>query len=243
MPKIERLLDRVLRERWATDKAEALDLIYSGGIEVESRINTNPNSGVKAVSSVRKTRSMPWASRGAYKLLTAFRAFDVKPTGLVCLDVGASTGGFTDVLLAYGANQVYAVDVGYGQLISRLACDSRVKVYDRCNARTLNRNSFDPKPAFVTGDASFISLKALLPALKDCAAPGSLFVLLIKPQFELAAHLIPAGGIVRDAGLQRQACNGVIDCATRLGLELKGLVPSDLSGTKGNLEFLACFTS
>lgn len=241
MSKIEPLWKRLVVEGWAEDKDHALEMIARGEIEVSGQPCTNPRTSIKAETSVRLSRPQPWASRGAYKLLTALQHFNLSPQGEICLDVGASTGGFTDVLLHYGAKVVYALDVGYGQLISRLAMDPRVLVYDRTNARTLGEHSFEEKPAFVVSDASFISLVSLMPALHLCSSHRARFLLLIKPQFELPAELVPEGGVVRDEGLHLQACNSVTQKASDLGWRTIGIVPSHLKGTKGNQEYLACF--
>ncbi len=158
--------------------------------------------------------------------------------GRRCLDVGASTGGFTDVLLRYGAREVVAVDVGYGQLVWRLRTDPRVFVLDRTNARHLSLDQVGEPVELVVGDLSFISLELVLPALRACAAPGADFVLLVKPQFEVGRELLGAGGVVRDVALHASAVRSVAQAALGLGLGVRGVVASPLPGPAGNVEYL-----
>ncbi|MEX5635462.1 TlyA family RNA methyltransferase [Parafrankia sp. FMc2] len=158
--------------------------------------------------------------------------------GRRCLDVGASTGGFTDVLLRYGAREVVAVDVGYGQLVWRLRADPRVLVLDRTNARHLSLEQVGEPVELVVGDLSFISLELVLPALRACAVPGADFVLLVKPQFEVGRELLGAGGVVRDVALHASAVRSVAEAALGLGLGVRGVVASPLPGPAGNVEYL-----
>ena len=179
-----------------------------------------------------------WASRGAHKLIGALDAFpDVVVQGRRCLDAGASTGGFTDVLLRRGAREVVAVDVGYGQLVWRLQTDDRVRQFDRTNVRTLTPEAIGGAADLIVADLSFISLKLVLPALAACAAPDADFVPMVKPQFEVGRDRLGAGGVVRDLGHRADAVAGVVAAAGSLGWGLAGVVASPLPGPSGNVEF------
>jgi 23S rRNA (cytidine1920-2'-O)/16S rRNA (cytidine1409-2'-O)-methyltransferase len=179
-----------------------------------------------------------WASRAGEKLEAALDAFAVECRDRVCLDAGASTGGFTDVLLSRGAARVYAVDVGHGQLLPRLAGDSRVIVLDRTNLRHLEELPGEA-PTLVTLDVSFISLRLVLPAVARLA-PGADVVALFKPQFELGRDAVPRGGVVRDQAAAHQAAVGFLEwCAAQLRAEpLGGPIPAPIRGTRGNQELL-----
>jgi 23S rRNA (cytidine1920-2'-O)/16S rRNA (cytidine1409-2'-O)-methyltransferase len=180
--------------------------------------------------------SLPYVSRGGFKLAAALDGFEVSPLGCICADIGASTGGFTDVLLQRGATRVYALDVGYGQLAWKLRQDPRVVVMDRTNVRYLERL---PEPVqIVTVDVSFISLEHIFaPARRFLSASGDL-IALIKPQFEAGKGQVGRGGIVRDANVHRTVVEKVIGLAERAGLVVLGLMRSPIHGTEGNLEFL-----
>jgi 23S rRNA (cytidine1920-2'-O)/16S rRNA (cytidine1409-2'-O)-methyltransferase len=179
-----------------------------------------------------------YASRGGRKLAGALAAFPgLVVAGQQCLDAGASTGGFTDVLLRAGAAHVTAVDVGYGQLAWALRSDERVTVLDRLNVRQLQPGQISPPPGLVTADLSFISLTLALPALAACARPDADFVLLVKPQFEVGRGRVGSGGVVRDPGLRADAVTSVATAAARLGLGVAGLAASPLPGPAGNVEY------
>ena len=179
-----------------------------------------------------------YASRGGRKLAGALAAWaGLRVTGRRCLDAGASTGGFTDVLLRAGAAQVVAVDVGYGQLAWRLRSDPRVTVLDRVNVRQLAPEQVAPPPGLVTADLSFISLTLVLPALTTCASPDADFVLLVKPQFEVGKGRVGAGGVVRDPQLRAAAVDRVASAAAGLGLGAAGITASPLPGPAGNVEY------
>ena len=176
-------------------------------------------------------------SRGGHKLAGALAAFDgLVVAGRRCLDAGASTGGFTDVLLRAGAAHVVAVDVGYGQLAWSLQTDERVTVLDRVNVRSLSPAQVAPPPELVVADLSFISLALVLPALVSCAAPEADFVVMVKPQFEVGKEQV-GGGVVRDPALRGAAVAGVAEAAARLGLGVAGLTASPLPGPSGNVEY------
>jgi len=183
-----------------------------------------------------------YVSRGGHKLagaLAAFDGFDVK--GKRCLDAGASTGGFTDVLLRAGAAHVVAADVGYGQLAWSLRTDERVTVLDRVNVRSLDPALVAPPPPVVVADLSFISLSLVLPALAACAAPDADFALMVKPQFEVGRGRVGAGGVVRSPEDRAAAVRSVCDTAWSLGLGVRGVTASPLPGPSGNVEYFVWF--
>jgi 23S rRNA (cytidine1920-2'-O)/16S rRNA (cytidine1409-2'-O)-methyltransferase len=180
-----------------------------------------------------------YASRGAYKLLAALDHFGVEVAGRCALDVGASNGGFTDVLLQRGAAHVIALDVGYGQLAERLRIDERVTVIDRTNIRYVTTATLPYSPNLVTVDTSFISLKLVLPAILKLVAPMSEIIVLIKPQFEVGKANVGRGGIVRDPSRRQRAVNQILGLASALGLESAGVIESPIQGASGNHEYLA----
>ncbi|MFQ5619179.1 MAG: TlyA family RNA methyltransferase [Rhodospirillales bacterium] len=234
-------LDQLLVERGLADsrsRARALimaGLVYSGTRRLDK-------AGVRLAPDARlevKGRGHPWASRGGIKLAHGLDHFRIDPRGLVCLDVGASTGGFTDVLLSRGAARVYAVDVGRGQLAWKLRGDDRVVVLERTNARHLTRDMVPDPVALIVCDVSFIGLETALPAPLALAAPGAWLVALIKPQFEVGKGRVGKGGVVRDADLHREVCARIRAwLADRPGWCVRGITESPVTGPSGNKEFL-----
>jgi len=183
----------------------------------------------------------PFVSRGGIKLANALDALRIEVEGRACLDIGASTGGFTDCLLQRGAARVIALDVGYGQLDWGLRNDPRVAVLERTNARHLAPEALPFAPELVTVDVAFISLRLVLPAVVRCLAPAGELLALVKPQFEVGRERVGKGGVVRDPEHRRDALRAVAAAAAELGLTLRGLAPSGLPGPKGNLEtFVWC---
>ena len=180
----------------------------------------------------------PWVSRGGLKLDHALACFGVDPQGLAALDIGASTGGFTDVLLARGAARVFAVDVGYGQLASRLRDEPRVRVLERTNARNLSAVQVPDAIDLVVCDASFIGLRTILPAPLALAVPSARLIALIKPQFEAGRGRVGKGGIVRDTAVHAEVCAAIRDWLEARGWPVTGLVESPIRGRDGNTEFL-----
>jgi 23S rRNA (cytidine1920-2'-O)/16S rRNA (cytidine1409-2'-O)-methyltransferase len=178
----------------------------------------------------------PWVGRGGMKLAHALREFSIDVAGKTCVDIGASTGGFTDVMLKSGATKVYAIDVGYGQLDQSLRNDARVVNREKTNARYLSEVDFDEPIAFVSVDVSFISLKLILPAVAKFLR-GEL-VALIKPQFEVGKRDVGKGGIVRDEDRRREAVEGVVQFARESGFEVRGVIESPVRGAEGNVEYL-----
>jgi 23S rRNA (cytidine1920-2'-O)/16S rRNA (cytidine1409-2'-O)-methyltransferase len=186
---------------------------------------------------VEEDTGQDWVSRGAHKLLGALDAFDVDPTGRRCLDAGASTGGFTEVLLRRGAAHVVAVDVGYGLIAWSLRTDERVTVVERVNARNLEPAQVGEPASLVVADLSFIPLGLVLPALVRCATPDADLLPMVKPQFEVGKDKLPAGGVVRDPAARADTVRRVARQAAELGLGVLGVTASPLPGPSGNVEF------
>ena len=186
-----------------------------------------------------KGRGHPWVSRGGLKLEHALDYFSIDPAGSIALDVGASTGGFTDVLLARGAARVYAVDVGYGQLAAKLRSDPRVVLLERVNARTLTRAEVPEPVDFIVCDASFIGLETVLPAPLALASERARLIALIKPQFEVGKGRVGKGGVVRDPALRREVCDRIVAWLdAQADWRVEGLTESPILGADGNQEFL-----
>ena len=183
----------------------------------------------------------PYVGRGGLKLEKALKVFDVEPAGLTCMDVGASTGGFTDVLLQNGARKVYAIDVGCGQLDPLLASDKRVVSMERCNARSLTPDMFDERPSLAVMDVSFISITLILPAVFSVLGEEGRLISLIKPQFEAGRDKIGKHGIVSRPSAHIEVLRRVVDFAPTLGWRIRALDFSPIAGGSGNLEFLADF--
>jgi 23S rRNA (cytidine1920-2'-O)/16S rRNA (cytidine1409-2'-O)-methyltransferase len=230
------LVARGLAESRAKAQAMSLaGLVWSGDRRLDK-----PGYMLPADTKLEcRGRTHPWVSRGGVKLAHALDHFGIDPTGMVALDVGASTGGFTDVLLQRGAARVYAVDVGHGQLDWKLRQDQRVVVLERCNARYLTEAEIPERPGLVVCDASFISLTTVLPAALDLAAPGARLIALIKPQFEVGKGRVGKGGVVRDPALHKEVCNAITAwLASSPGWAVLGLTESPIRGPEGNVEFL-----
>jgi 23S rRNA (cytidine1920-2'-O)/16S rRNA (cytidine1409-2'-O)-methyltransferase len=234
-------LDSLLVERGLVEsraKAQALVLagkVYSGEKRLEKPgMQVGPDLPLEV-----RGEDHPWVSRGGVKLDFALSHFALSPLGLVCLDIGASTGGFTDVLLARGAARVHAVDVGHGQLAWKLRTDSRVVVHERLNARFLTRAHVPEEVGALTCDASFIGLRTVLPAGLALCAPGAWAVALIKPQFEAGPARVGKGGVVRDAAVHREVCAEITAWwAEQPGWRVLGVAESPIRGPQGNREFL-----
>lgn len=232
-----RLDAELVRRGLARSRQQAAELIEQGRVAVRGVVAGKPATVVDRDTPVivRETGQREWASRGAHKLIGALDALDVDVAGVRCLDAGASTGGFTDVLLDRGAAHVVAVDVGYGQLVWRLRSDERVTVHDRTNVRALAPDDIGGPVAVTVADLSFISLRTVLPALVACTE--GLLLPMVKPQFEVGRERLGSGGVVRDPQLRRSALVGVATAARELGLVLRGAVASPLPGPSGNVEF------
>jgi 23S rRNA (cytidine1920-2'-O)/16S rRNA (cytidine1409-2'-O)-methyltransferase len=223
----------------AESRQRAQGLILAGAVLVDGHPVCRAAQPVSGRLSIElSVPEHPYVGRGGIKLAAALDAFRIDPAGTVALDVGASTGGFTDCLLQRGAAKVYAVDVGYGQLAWRLRQDPRVVVVDRCNARYLNREVIPEAVHLATIDVSFISLTLILPAVTVCLASEGEVVALVKPQFEVGKGKVGKGGIVRDEGLRRDAVDAVRRAACEQGWSWEGETPSPITGQKGNVEYL-----
>jgi 23S rRNA (cytidine1920-2'-O)/16S rRNA (cytidine1409-2'-O)-methyltransferase len=230
------LVDRGLAESRA--RAQALILagvVFSGSTRIDK-----PGTSLLADAALEvRGKDHPWVSRGGVKLDHALNYFGIDPSGLICLDVGASTGGFTDVLLARGAAKVYAVDVGHGQLAWKLRQDACVVVLERTNARHLTRAEIPEPIELIVCDASFIGLETVLPASLGLAAPGGCLIALIKPQFEVGPGRIGKGGVVRDPALHAEVCERIQAWLERQpGWRALGITESPITGPEGNIEFL-----
>jgi 23S rRNA (cytidine1920-2'-O)/16S rRNA (cytidine1409-2'-O)-methyltransferase len=236
-----RLDTELVRRGLARSREQAADLIAAGRVAVAGQTAGKAATQVgqdAAITVEESERGAEYASRGGRKLEGALAAFgDLVVAGRRCLDAGASTGGFTDVLLRAGAAEVVAVDVGYGQLAWALRTDPRVTVLDRVNVRQLTPEQVAPAPGLVTADLSFISLTLALPALAACAAADADFLLLVKPQFEVGKGRVGAGGVVRDPAQRETAVAGVAAAALQIGLGTAGVAASPLPGPSGNVEY------
>ena len=238
-----RLDAELVRRGLARSREQAQQLISDGRVRIAGSTATKPATQVDeaaAVTVVEAPDGPDYASRGAHKLLGALAAFDAAGTlvtGRRALDAGASTGGFTDVLLRRGAAHVLAVDVGYGQLAWSLRTDERVTVLDRTNVRSLTAADLPYRPELVVADLSFISLRLVLPAFAELVAPGADLLLMVKPQFEVGREALGAGGVVRDPGQRAEAVLTVARAAAGLGLGTAGVVASPLPGPSGNVEY------
>lgn len=230
------LVDRGLAESRARAQALILaGLVFSGERRVEKPGQTVADDAPLTVRGL----DHPWVSRGGIKLAAGLDAFCIDPTGAVAIDVGASTGGFTDVLLARGAHRVYSVDVGQGQLAWKLRSDPRVVVLERTNARYLTLAEVPEPVDLVVCDASFIGLETVLPASLLLTRPGARLVALIKPQFEVGRDRVGRGGVVRDAEARQGACDRIRDWLESLpGWRVLGIVESPITGPEGNVEYL-----
>ncbi|GAB20101.1 hemolysin [Gordonia effusa NBRC 100432] len=236
-----RLDAELVRRGLARSREHARELIEKGEVKVNGTPATKPATNITRDTPVIVAAvETKWASRGAHKLIGALAEFG--PRGVTvadkrCLDAGASTGGFTDVLLSEGAREVVAADVGYGQLVWRLRNDPRVIVHDRTNVRSLGPEVIGGQADLTVTDLSFISLRLVLPALASCTTMGGDLLPMVKPQFEVGKERVGAGGVVRDPALRISAVREVIADALGLGLELNGVVASPLPGPSGNVEY------
>ncbi|SDX97867.1 23S rRNA (cytidine1920-2'-O)/16S rRNA (cytidine1409-2'-O)-methyltransferase [Modestobacter sp. DSM 44400] len=240
MARRSRLDAELVRRGLARSREDAVALISEGRVLVSGQAATKPATGVEADTPVvvRTDPDRPrWVSRGAHKLLGALAAFPVEVAGRRALDAGASTGGFTEVLLSRDVREVVAVDVGYGELAWSLRTDERVVVHERTNVRELTPEGIGGPVDLVVADLSFISLRLVLPALTSCTRPDADLVPMVKPQFEVGRQRLGAGGVVRYPGLRAEAVLTVAQAAAELGWGTAGVVASPLPGPAGNVEF------
>lgn len=221
-------------------REQAQRLIIAGEVLVKGQPVTKPGTKVDDTLPITVKNKPKYVSRGGLKLEGALKAFPVKAEGKVCLDIGSSTGGFTDCLLQNGALRVHAVDVGTNQLVWKLRNDPRVIVKEQFNARYMTPDDLGEKVQLIVSDVSFISLTKILPAAYDCLQPGGDLLVLIKPQFELQPEDIGPGGIVRDSALHQRAVDKIRDfVVNELHHEWMGVADSPITGMEGNKEFLA----
>ena len=233
-------IDQLLTERGLAEsraRAQALilaGLVFSGERKIEKAGQTlAPDAALEV-----RGKDHPWVSRGGIKLAHALDHFGWDVTGAVALDIGSSTGGFTDVLLARGAAKVFAIDVGTNQLAWKLRQDPRVIVHEQTNARYLTREIVTEPVDIITCDASFIALAKVLDTALDLAAPGGRLAALVKPQFEAARDEIGKGGVVRDPAIHARVCAAAVAWVEQRGWHVEGVVPSPITGPEGNVEFL-----
>lgn len=233
-------LDILVQQQAGVSRSKAQGLIQTGQV-YDGAGNKLDKPGLRLeIAAPLEIREQPrFVSRGGEKLAGAFDAFPFSVDGHVCIDLGASTGGFTDCCLQRGARKVYAVDVGYGQLAWQLRQDERVVVMERCNARNLTPELFDEPPSRFVADCSFISLRIILPPLMPVLGDAPEGVVLIKPQFEAGKDQVGKGGVVRDESVRQQVVDDICAIARTLGFQGTDVVPSPLTGPAGNKEFLA----
>lgn len=240
MARRTRLDAELVRRGLARSRSQAAELVAAGAVRVRGAVASKPATMVDPADPVRVHASEAdpgYVSRGGHKLAGALAALGGPPVaGRRCLDAGASTGGFTDVLLRAGAAEVVAVDVGYGQLAWSLRNHPRVRVLERTNARTLTPAAIGGPVALTVADLSFISLRLVLPALAGCTEPDGDLLLMVKPQFELGPDRVGPGGVVREPGLRAEAVAGVAETATGIGFGVAGVAASPLPGPAGNRE-------
>jgi 23S rRNA (cytidine1920-2'-O)/16S rRNA (cytidine1409-2'-O)-methyltransferase len=236
-----RLDAELVRRRLARSREHAGQLIAEGRVKVGGQVATKAATQVEASAAVvveQRDDRPEYVSRGGHKLAGALEAFSgLKVEGRRCLDAGASTGGFTDVLLRAGAAHVVAVDVGYGQIAWSLRTDERVTVVERLNIRDMTPEHVGEPPSLVVGDLSFISLTKVLAPIQACVTPDADYAMMVKPQFEVGRERVGPGGVVRDPGLRKEAVRGVAEYAATLGLGVLGVAASPLPGPSGNVEY------
>ena len=237
---VKERLDILVQRRAGVALSKAQALVRAGQVfDADGHRLDKPGLALPENTLLDVRETARFVSRGGGKLESAFAQFGLDVAGRVCLDAGASTGGFTDCLLQHGAAKVYAVDVGYGQLAWKLRQDARVVVMERQNIRKLTAADLDERPSFFTADCSFISLEKVLPPVAALLMPEAEGVVLIKPQFEANADQVGKGGVVRDAAVHDAVITSVCDAASRLGFQTRGIELSPFPGPAGNKEFLA----
>jgi 23S rRNA (cytidine1920-2'-O)/16S rRNA (cytidine1409-2'-O)-methyltransferase len=238
---VKKRADQLLVERGLADSRSRAQALIAAGLVIQGTAPIDKPGRLIAEDATLALTGLDhqWASRAGLKLAAALDHFGIDPKGMAALDIGASTGGFTDVLLARGAARVYAVDVGHDQLVPRLRNDPRVVVLERLNARNLTDREMPEPAGIITCDASFIGLEAVLPAGLALAAPGAGLVALIKPQFETGPGRVGKGGILRDPALHDAVCRRIEAWLGGLpGWRVLGVIPSPIAGSDGNREFL-----
>lgn len=233
-------LDQLLFDLGYTESRErAKTTIMCGNVFVNGQRVDKPGTAVDPEATIEvRGEALPFVSRGGFKLDKALKVFPVDPAGKICLDCGASTGGFTDVLLQHGAKKVYAVDVGYGQLAWKLRTDERVVNLERTNLRYVTREQIPEPIELAVMDVSFISIRLVIPAVKALLCPDADFICLIKPQFEAGREEVGKKGVVRDSAVHERVIREILDFAPEAGLSAEGLDYSPIKGPEGNIEYL-----
>jgi len=243
-------LDKILVDLgYFETKSKASAAIMAGQVIVDDKKITKAGFQLNSEKDYDfKVKTMPYVSRGGFKLQKALDAFEFSPEGRICLDAGASTGGFTDCLLQRGAKFVYAVDVGYGQFAWKLRSDDRVKVIEKTNLKICTKDDIyaegEPMADLLVSDMSFISLERVLPNLKTLLNPDfHEMICLIKPQFEAGKEFVEKGGVITNKSVHKTVINNVIDCVKGLNYKILGLTFSSIKGPKGNIEYLIYFST
>jgi len=239
--KNKKRLDLIITEKGLTNSRQrARALIMEGKVLVNNQLADKPGFQVSEDDEIIiKGEDIPYVSRGGLKLEGALKSFEINPSGFICLDIGASTGGFTDCLLQHGAKYVYAVDVGYGQLAWKLRQDPRVKPIERTNIRYISEEIIEQPIDLITIDVSFISLKIVVPAILKFMKENTSILALIKPQFEVGKGRVGKGGVVRDTALHDEVVHSLWDFFNKInGISCKAVIPSPILGPKGNKEFI-----
>ncbi len=236
-------MDVLLQKRMNLTRTQAQSLIRSGKVFDKNGICLDkPGTKLPENIELKVIQDNRFVSRGGIKLEHALNHFGIDVQSVIAIDIGSSTGGFTDCLLQYGAKKVYAIDVGYGQLAWSIRNNPRVVVMERCNIRYLDPTQLSEKPNFFTVDCSFISLKLILPKIIELVDNQSRGVILIKPQFEAGREHVEKGGVVKDSMIIKKTIDEVLNEAEKLGFEIQGVVPSPIKGPAGNQEYLAYLT-
>ena len=236
-----RLDQLVFDSGYAESREKAKAIIMSGEVFIDGNRADKPGMQVAADCNLEvRSKALPFVSRGGYKLDKAIKVFDLDPAGKVCIDCGASTGGFTDVLLQNGAARVYSVDVGYGQLAWKLRTDERVINIERTNLRYITEEQIPEKLDIAVCDVSFISIKLIMPSVAKLLKPDAKILCLIKPQFEAGRESVGKKGVVRDRDVHIRVIKEIVEFIPTIGFSLKGLDFSPIKGPEGNIEFL-CF--
>ena len=240
MPKRSRLDLALVQRGFFLTRQQAQTAIMAGEVQIDGRLAAKASDSVQDSNKIAVAARDRYVGRGGTKLEGAIEHFSIDCAAKVALDIGASTGGFTDCLLQKGASKVFALDVGHGQLAWKIRADSRVVTLEKTNARHLSREHIPEPIEICVIDVSFISLTLILPNAFELLTPDGVILALIKPQFELAREDVGRGGIVRDPGLHAKVQKKITDFSQSMGAQMGGLVPSSITGTDGNQEFFIC---
>lgn len=236
--KKERLDILLVEKELFSSREQAKRAIMAGDILVNNIKKTKPGESFPSDVNIEILKRQQFVSRGGDKMLKAMECFDIDPQGKTCIDIGASTGGFSDCLLQHGAEKIYAIDVGYGQLDWKLRQNPKMVVREKVNARYLDIADFDPRPSIAVIDVSFISLEKILPKTREILSDTGEIIALIKPQFEADRSDVGKGGIIKDPAVHNKCIEKIKDFSHNINLEVNGLIDSPILGAKGNKEFL-----